>query len=113
MLINQASLRSLYTGYSTAFQGGFGSVSPMFERVATTVTSTTRENEYGWLGQMPRFREWIGDRLVNSIASSGYTIRNKPFEQTVGVDRDDIEDDNIGIYAPLFAELGRSVTALV
>lgn len=111
MLINQASLRSLYTGYSTAFQGGFGSVSPMFERVATTVTSTTRENEYGWLGQMPRFREWIGDRHINSLKNHGYTIKNKSFEQTIGVDRDDIEDDNIGIYAPLFTELGRSAAS--
>lgn len=111
MLINQASLRSLNVGFSTAFQGAFSAVSPLYNRVATVVNSTTRENEYGWLGQMPRFREWIGDRVVNSIASSGYTIRNKPFEQTVGVDRDDIEDDNIGIYAPLFAELGRSAAS--
>ena len=108
MLINSTSLRSLYTGYSTAFQGGFTGVAPMYQRVATTVNSTTRENEYGWLGQMPRFREWIGDRQVNSLKTHGYTIKNKPFENTVGVDRDDIEDDNIGIYTPLFTELGRA-----
>lgn len=108
MLINQSNLRSLYTGFSTAFQGAFSAVKPMYERVATTVPSTTAENEYGWLGQMPRFREWIGDRHVNSIAAHGYSVRNVPFEMTVGVRRDHIEDDNIGIYAPLFQELGRA-----
>ncbi len=108
MLLNSTSLRSLYTGFSTAFQGGFAGVAPLYQRVATTVTSTTKSNEYGWLGQMPRFREWLGDRVVNNISSSGYTLRNKSYENTIGVDREDIEDDNIGLYAPLFAEFGRS-----
>lgn len=108
MIINQTSLRSLYTGFSTAFQGGFDGVAPAYTRIATTVNSTTAENEYGWLGQLPGFREWIGDRVVNNIATHGYTIRNRKFEQTVSVDRDHIEDDNIGIYTPLFEELGRS-----
>lgn len=111
MLINQANLRSLYTGFSTAFQGGFSGVSPMYTRVATVVPSTTAENEYGWLGQMPLFREWIGDRVINSIGSHGYTIRNKSYEQTIGVDRDHIDDDNIGIYTPLFSELGRTAAS--
>jgi phage major head subunit gpT-like protein len=108
MLINQTNLRALYTGFSTAFAGGFAGVQAQYQRVATTVNSTTAENEYGWLGQMPGFREWIGDRQIKSIATHGYSIRNRSFEQTIGVDRDHIEDDNIGIYAPLFTELGRS-----
>lgn len=108
MLINQSNLRSLYTGFSTAFQGAFSAVKPMYERVATTVPSTTAENEYGWLGQIPRFREWVGDRHVNSISAHGYTVKNKEFELTVGVRRVHIEDDNIGIYSPLFQELGRA-----
>jgi phage major head subunit gpT-like protein len=41
----------------------------------------------------------------------GYSIKEKPFELTVGVDRDDIETDNLGQYAMLFTELGRSVAA--
>ncbi len=108
MLLNSTTLRSLYTGFSTAFQGGFAGVTPLYTRIATEVPSTTKSNEYGWLGQMPRFREWLGDRVVNNISSSGYTLKNKSFESTIGVDREDIEDDNIGIYAPLFTEFGRS-----
>ncbi|MBN8917745.1 MAG: Mu-like prophage major head subunit gpT family protein [Rhizobiales bacterium] len=108
MLLNSTSLRSLYTGFSTAFQGGFSGVSPLYQRVAQTVPSSTRSNEYGWLGEMPRIREWVGDRVINNIAAHRYTISNRSFESTVGVDRDDIDDDNIGIYAPLFSELGRN-----
>lgn len=108
MIINQNALRSLYIGYSALFASAFAGVQPMYASVATIVPSTTAENEYGWLGQMPRFREWIGDRHINSIATHGYSIKNRPFEQTVGVDRDHIEDDNVGVYNPLFSELGRS-----
>ncbi|KMO32486.1 Mu-like prophage major head subunit gpT family protein [Methylobacterium aquaticum] len=108
MLVNSANLRTLYTSFSTAFQGGFTGVSPLYTRVAQTVPSSTRSNEYGWLGQLPRIREWIGDRVVQNLATQGYTIRNRSFESTIAVLRDDIDDDNLGIYAPLFQEFGRA-----
>lgn len=107
MLVNAVTLRTLYTGFSTAFQGGFAGVAPLYDRIALTVPSTTRSNEYGWLGQLPRIREWIGDRVVQNLATQGYTIRNRSFESTIAVNRDDIEDDNIGVYGPLFTEFGR------
>lgn len=111
MIINQANLRSLYIGYRTAFQGGLGQAESMYGRVATTVPSSTREEEYGWLGKLPSMREWIGDRVIQNIKSHDYKIKNRPFELTIGVDRDDVEDDNIGIYTPLFTEMGMATTA--
>lgn len=111
MIINSDSLRALYTGFSTAYQNGFKGVEPTYKRVATTVPSTTRSNEYGWMGEVPRIREWIGDRVIQNLSKYSYTIRNKPWEMTIGVDRDDIEDDNIGIFAPLFTEMGRATAS--
>jgi len=107
MLINQATLRTLYIGFNTAFKMGLSTqAASQHGRVSTIVPSTTKENDYGWLGKMPNVREWIGDRVVQSIGQSGYTIRNKPYELTVGVSRDDIDDDNLGIYTPMFTEMG-------
>lgn len=37
-----------------------------------------------------------------------YAIAEKPWELTIGVDRDDIETDNLGIYNPMFQEMGRA-----
>lgn len=108
MLINRANLTSLYTGFKTSFQAGFGSVVSDYGRIATTVNSTTKQEEYGWLGTFPNIREWIGDRVINNIRNHSYTIRNKSYENTIGVDRDDIEDDNIGIFGPLFQEMGQA-----
>lgn len=111
MLISSANLRTLYTGFSTAFQGGFAGVQPLYARVATTVPSSTRQNEYGWLGQFPRIREWVGDRVVHGLAAHDYAIKNKSWELTIAVKRDDIEDDNVGVFTPLFQEMGRATAS--
>lgn len=106
MEINHATLRSAGVGFNAAFQRGLTSSSSLKDRIATTVRSTTKSNEYGWLGKVPRFREWIGDRVINALAKHGYTLTNRSFENTLGVDRDDFDDDNLGIYGPLFEEMG-------
>jgi len=107
MHINHANLSSLFVAFSAAFKGGLNSVpTPQHQLVATTVPSTTKANEYGWMGSIPRMREWLGSRVVHGIKSHGYSVKNLPFELTVAVDRDDIEDDNLGIYTPLMTELG-------
>lgn len=107
MIISRGNLTTLYTGFNGAFQAGFDGVKPLYRRVAQVVPSSTRANEYGWLGQFPRMREWIGDRVVNNMETHGYTIKNRSFETTIGVNRDDIADDNIGIYGGMFTEFGR------
>ncbi|MGY5789059.1 Mu-like prophage major head subunit gpT family protein len=109
MEINNTSLRSAGVGFSVAFQRGLSSaIGSLYRQVATVVPSTTKTQEYAWLGKAPRFREWLGDRVVNAMAKSGYALTNKSYENTIGVDRDDFEDDNLGTYAPLFEELGSS-----
>lgn len=108
MIINPGALRAAFTGFSSAFQGGFAGVQPQWRRVAMLAPSSTRMTQYGWLGQLPRIREWLGDRVIQNLDTHAYTIVNKPWELTIGVDRDDFEDDNLGIYTPLFGEMGRA-----
>lgn len=108
MIINRFNLKALYVAFSAAFASGLGSAPSNYQRIATVVPSTTRTNEYGWLGKFPKMREWVGDRVVNGMESHGYSIKNKSFEVTVGVDRDDIEDDNLGLYTPMMQDLGQT-----
>lgn len=108
MIVNSAALQSIFKGFKTLFNEAFAGTKPQYEKVATVVPSTAKSEEYGWLGSFPRLREWIGDRVINSLAAHGYTIKNKSWEATVEVDRDDIEDDTYGVYTPMIKELGRS-----
>ena len=110
-IITPAALTALMTGYRNDFQSGMTMAAPQWQEVAMLVPSTTKSNTYGWLGQFPQFREWVGDRVIKSMEAHGHTIVNKHWESTVGVNRDDIEDDNLGVYSPLFQEMGRASAA--
>lgn len=111
MDINNANLKLLFAAFNAAFKAGLGQAASQFQQIATVVPSTTGSEEYAWLGQLPGLREWLGDRVVHAIGNHGYTIKNKPFELTVGVPRTVIEDDQYGVYTPLMTEMGRAAEA--
>ena len=111
MQLTPANLKTLFIAYKTAFVGGLGQAASQFAQLATIVPSTTGTEEYGWLGQMPGMREWIGERVIHGLESHGYSIKNKPFELTVAVPRTAIEDDTQGTYTPLMTEMGRASAA--
>lgn len=111
MNLTPAALKALFQAYNTNFQEGFNSLGEdgaMYEMFCTTVPSTTAVEVYPWLKTLPRMREWIGDRVVHSLEGAQFSIRNRKFELTEGVDRDAIEDDTYGLYGPTFNEFGRS-----
>ena len=107
MIINRQTLTTLFVGFKTAFQKQFDGTPVDYDKIVLTVPSSTSTEEYGWLGMTTRFREWIGDRVMQSIKTHGYSIKNKPWEDSVEVNADVIEDDQYGIYTPLFAQLGQ------
>ncbi len=111
MLVNAANLDSLRVGFKTNFQNGLGQASTAYLRVATVVPSSTKEQKYGWLGKIPNVREWVGARAVQNLQQHDYSIKEKALELTLGVDKDDVETDNLGIYTPLFTEMGMSTGA--
>jgi len=111
MIINTATLQAIRTGFSLLFQGGLDQVESQYEAIATVVPSTTADNTYGWLGQVPNMREWLGERVIQAVMEHDYTVKNKDFELTLGVDRNAIRDDNLGTYNPLFTEMGRATAA--
>lgn len=108
MLVNQANLDDLRTGFRTSFQGGLGQAPSDWQRITTVVPATTKEVKYGWLGKIPNVREWVGPRAVQNLTQHDYSIRERKWELTIEVDKDDVETDNLGIYGPMFAEMGLS-----
>ncbi len=106
MEISQASLTALFTGFDVIFQRGFEKPPSYYEQIASVVRSTSRQTTYPWLGRTTRFREWLGDRVVQALEAHSYTIANKNFEDTVAIDRNDLEDDNYGVYEPVIEQLG-------
>ncbi len=108
-VITPSVLDAIFQGYNFVFNDALKGVTPTWSKVAMQVPSTAAVENYGWLGQMPRMREWVGDRVLASLDAFGYQIKNKTFESGFAVKREQIEDDAYGLFRPAAAELGRSV----
>lgn len=109
MIIKDSTLQALRTMVRAEFQQAFDAAVALddYKELVTIITSNTKSNSYAWLGNFPQMREWIGDRVINDMKESSYTIENKKYEATLGVDRTDIEDDNLGQYRVLAQTQGQ------
>ena len=112
MQITTATLRGLRIGFKTDYQNSFDGVPQLKDKVAKTIKSSTSSNVYGWLKGLSGMREWLGDRVVDNLSEAEYQLVNKHFEKTIGVDRNHIEDDNLGIYSDSFQLLGDGAARL-
>lgn len=106
MLINQDTLSLAFDGFKTVFSDAFAAMEPDWPKIAMEVPSGSASETFGWLGTFPGMREWLGPRVIKNLSATGFTIENKLFEATVSVRRQDIEDDRLGLFKPVFAELG-------
>jgi len=106
MIIDGNALANIYVGLSTAFNAAFQASEVWHPQVAMTVPANTRIMDYKFMLDFPMVREWIGDRVVRSLEGKSYQITTKDWEATIEVDRNDIRDDQIGLYAHVVAALG-------
>jgi phage major head subunit gpT-like protein len=101
MLISSATLDGLRTEFKLGFNTAYAATEPWWSKLATQVPSSAKSNTYGWIAQVIKLRKWLGPRVSVNLSEHVSTIINSPFEGTVEVLRDDIEDDNLGLYSAL------------
>lgn len=106
MNITPAVLSAIFLSFSKLFQDAYQRAAKWADQVATTVPSNTKEMRYAWEKLIPRLRKWVGERVVHNVTARGYAIVNDKYELTVAVSREDIEDDNIGVYSVTIAGMG-------
>lgn len=105
-IVTNAMLEALRVGFRADFEEGKAKAQPQWQLAATHVPSSSASNTYGWLGQFPKLKEWVGDRVFQNIAEHEYTVTNKLYEATVSIPLTAIEDDELGVYKPLYLEMG-------
>ena len=108
MMITPQNLRGIYVGFNTIFNKALGDYKPLYPEIATVTPSTTDTETYAWLGDIPGMREWIGEREIQNLTASEYTIKNKSYEATIGIDRDVIEDDRIRLWSSKISALAQN-----
>ena len=109
MLITPQVMDAIFKAFNFSFNEGLKGTPAHWDKVATEAPSNTEEELYPWMGQWPAMREWVGDRVLNSLEMFGYAIKNKKFESTVTVPRTKIEDDRFNVFKGAFINLGRTV----
>lgn len=59
---------------------------------------------YPFLGQVPRYREWLGGRSAKGLRSDAFSITNKHYEATLEISLKDIRRDKTGQIEARMAE---------
>jgi phage major head subunit gpT-like protein len=109
MIINDQNLDFLYYTFNALYQKGFAKPSLFFDKFATVVPSSNAVQLYPWVGRTTVPREWLGERQIQSIERHGYQIRNREYEDTIGVPVPFVEDDSVNTMGAVFEQLGYDV----
>lgn len=108
MLVTTATIQALQTTVDMRFQEAYQSTELWIDSVASTMTSSVDIDTYAWATQIPQMREWLGPRIINNLTNEEYQLKNRDWEDTVGLDRNQIMDDKIGLFTDhVIPELGR------
>lgn len=95
VVVGQKTLeRGLRAAFIKAFDNGENpkDVSPFIMETS----SDGRDEEYGWLGQSPTMSEWGDERKIKALNDFDYKLKNKDYEATLGVMKNDLKDDRLG-----------------
>jgi len=112
MLVNKANITAVFINLKTTFNKAFDAAPALWQQTTMLVPSGSGQSDYTWLSRFPKMRKWLGDKVVKALEVFKYTVVNDDWEATVEVDRNDIDDDNLGIYGPQAQEAGFSAKQL-
>lgn len=106
MIISSDTLRQANQSFNILFSKGAAEAKPVYPLLAMIVPSSGTLVRYPMWNKLPGMREWLGERKHQNLQPSDYAIVNKNYEETISVDRNDFDDDQLGIYAPLIQGMG-------
>lgn len=108
--VNPSTLSALFLSFNLRFQDALKQPQKLWwDQVATTFPSTAESQSYPWGNSLPLPREWVGDRIANSISLYNKVVTNKVFEGNLRVPVPKIEDDQYGVFLPIIDDLARGV----
>jgi phage major head subunit gpT-like protein len=101
MDITREQAEEFFQVLMTDFSEKLASGATHYEPFTTTIDVNGAHSVHRWVDALTGLREWIGDRVINDISTSGFEVLSKLWEHTFGVDEYDIRDDNSGLYKPI------------
>lgn len=102
------NIERLEYGASQHFYRAFEATKVDYGDLVTVSPSTGRTEEYFFLKNNLRMREWLGERVIQSLGAHEYTLTNRTWECTIGIDRDDIADNRLSRFILDFVQQGEA-----
>ena len=90
MDINAGNLAILGQAIDMRFRAGLARATTPWDTVAMEIPSTSAENLYPYFKDFGYIREWVGERVIQNVSQGNFSLRNKPFEESHGIKREDI-----------------------
>lgn len=103
--VNASTLVGLHKTFRALFRESVENTKTIWPQFAMRVDSTNASESYQWLGALSALREWVGNKQIDELRGYEYTIPNLNWELTIGVLRNHIEDDQLGLYNTRIADL--------
>lgn len=108
MEITQGSLEAVFTGLKATFSEAVQATEDeQIERLMEVVPSTSGTAKYPVATLLGDLEEVLDEVTITSIGVFVQSVPNRTFARIVQVHRNDIADDNIGVYRPGVRQLGR------
>jgi len=101
-----AALKAAETNFRAIWAEADGQSYPVnYPQLAGSMGSTGRANDYSWVGDIPHVKEWLTEREIEQLTAHHFEIYNKLWEDTFGLRRTDIEDDQLGHYPAIIRQM--------
>lgn len=110
MVTNTVALeRGLRVNFQKAYSGMLGrDYLQALRPLISFVPSDGRSEKYGWIGDIPGVREWLGEKTYGGLKDYGYTITNKDFFDGFAIDRNELDDDQLGGFGERISGLAEA-----
>jgi phage major head subunit gpT-like protein len=102
------SLATLNNAVSLSYNTQFYIAERRCDPFTFDATSTGDAEVYPRLDLIGGLREWLGERAVERLSITTFSIPNKWFEKTIGVSAENIQDDKYGFLSQASMQLGQN-----
>lgn len=105
-IAGQVNLDAARIGFHVAFlQALEAAADDPLKILFTEISSMTTIEEWEWLGDLPGFEEWKGDRKLGDLDAQKLRIENKDWSVGLRVHQNQFKDDKLGLFAARVAGL--------
>lgn len=66
-------------------------------RLAVTTTIDSESLTLAWNDLIGSLREWVGERVIKDLRARTITVTPKHYERTIGINKDHLADDKLGL----------------